>query len=127
MAINTNPTGIFPIAQTGSDTPYTFIANGESLTSTGGGVYIPLTDLEPYIPTSSVLDEAHVDADYRYLLLGMLEAHQSHRDGLSSAEKPLGFNSTEGSVQAQANGKLKKKFDTLFFYDTSSLKLESGS
>ena len=126
MAINTNPTGIFPLAQLGSDSPYTFLLDSESITSTGGGVYIPLKDLEDYIPSADVLDEAHVDADYRYLILAISEAATAHFAGLSSANKPKNVNLTEGDVKTAPGGKLHKTFTNKFWYDPTSLRLDDA-
>lgn len=127
MPINTNPTGLFPDAQLGDDSPYTYLADGETITSAGGGVYIPLIDLEDYIPSADVLDEDHADADYRYLILALNEAVIDHFGALSSANKPKNINLTEGNVQTGQNGKLHKTFTQKFFYNPSSLRLDSSS
>ena len=126
MPINTNPTGLFPEAQLGSDSPYTYLADGQSITSSGGGIYIPLVDLDDYIPSANVLDEAHVDADYRYLILALNEAVMDHHGGLANADKHKNTTLTEGNFQSSKDGKLSKVFTQKFFYDTASLTLKSG-
>ena len=125
MAINTNPTGIFPIAQNSSDTPYKFLED-ETVTITGKGIYIPFNDLEPYLPSKNVLDEDHGDADYRYLLLGLLEAHNEHQSGLVALDKPKGYSLLEGDLKTMNSGRINKQFTAKFFYDSSSLTLEDG-
>ena len=124
MPINTNPTGLFPIAQLGDDTPYTYVANGETVTSTGGGIYIPLTDLEDYIPSANVLNEAHSDADYRYLVLALSEVTATHFGGLSQSDKPKNVNLTKGQVTSTSTGKLHKSFTNKFWYNPDSLRLD---
>jgi len=126
MPINTNPTGLFPKAQLGSDSPYTYLADGDNITSTGGGVYIPLVDLDDYIPSADVLDENHGDADYRYLLLALNEAVMDHHGSLSALDKPKNATLTEGNLQTSKDGKTTKVFTQKFFYDTSDLRLKPG-
>lgn len=122
--INTNPTGLFPISEeNGALTGYKLLKNAESLTAQGSVVVIPVKDFEQYLPSEDVLDPDHVDADYRYLLLGIHEVASTHHQGLASADKPKNYGNVEGGIKTTPAGKLNKEFSTRFWYDPSSLKL----
>lgn len=123
MAINTNPTGIFSVAQGSGNTPYTFLEDA-SLTVTGTGIYIPFDDLQDYMPSKNVLDENHIEADYRYMLLGITEAHAKHQKNLTDGDKPKGFSSIPSDITITDAGNMVKKFVTRFFFNTAALSLE---
>ncbi len=123
MAINTNPTGIFSVAQGSSNTPYTFIKN-DTLEVTGTGIYLPFDDLQAYMPSANVLNEAHSDADYRYMLLGISEAHAKHENSLIAEDKPKGFSVQPSEITITTAGAMVKKFVSRFFYNTQELSLK---
>ena len=119
MAINVNPTGLFPLAQGGSETPYTFLADNVGISNTGAGIYLPLVDLEQYGNTNN-FNEGSSDGDWRYILYSILKlSHDRFSD--PNEETPLGMNILEGSYVNDSDGGVKKTFTVRFNFDPTLL------
>ena len=123
MAINVNPTGLFPLAQGGGGTPYQMIANADSvsLSSSQGdkGIFIPLVDLEKY-GNEINFDPNNPQGDWRYILYSILKLSHD-RFTNENEELPLGLNILEGSYVNDGADGVKKTFTVRFNFDANTL------
>lgn len=127
MPIQKNPTGLFPQAETDvALSGYQLLKNGNSFTPNGDVVIIPVKDIETYLPDTNVLDKDHVDADFRYLLLGLNEACHSMMANLPSADRVANYTIVEGDLKSTPAGKVTKEITNKFWFTPTSFRLDDS-
>ena len=115
MAIDVNPTGVFP--------GYEYTADA-SAGLTGEGIFIPLSEINNL--DSSEADQTG-DGDYRKLIWGMLDATFNHIESLDSDDVPENMSISRGSLSFVDEDTAQRTYTVSFKYSVGSVDVEAES